>query len=110
MKTRESLEGAVWQFFIDHSLPHKKGTTIKNRNDLFRRIRAREDGYVRLPEEKYQQWIADYWAHKVVNDKKAKAMGELRIRGPWYIKILFKIKNWIDEYLVRRAGFRNKYW
>jgi len=111
-KERVKLKGAVWQYLVDHSFPYKTGGfairfNIKNKNEFFRRVRAREQGKFKR-EDIDKKWLEVqnyiHYTEKVL--EKSKKMEALKNKNIFY-KSLFWIKKKLQLFLEKRAGVDN---
>lgn len=99
----------LWQYLIDHSIVLQDGSlkiqfVVKDKKDFLRRLNARESGrYSRTDEKKIQNKVRKMKSDKYWRKQHADSMVALYKSGGWYVALLFKVKKYINNYLIKKA-------
>lgn len=107
------LQEAVWQYLVDHTVPSRRGYmirfSVRDEKDFWHRVSARkEHGFVREDKEDMALRVQAQVMWSAAYEKKSARLTELRKNGGLFVKFAFFIRNALDEYLSRKAGYRDR--
>lgn len=105
------LKQAIWQYMLDHSRIQPNGyygilIYCKDKDDFWRRIKARQEGFKRYDEKDKEAAVlwklkiyGQYNSYKLHNEKMSARVKEIKEGRNYYKKTLLFLNKHIQKYL-----------